>query len=189
MITESVFTKHCQASQLVQARYPQLLWSCFPGDVNTYLSCWTSENPLPATVVPQHLTLFWLFSSVPWPIRSSGAHKGRFNRAPLPVSFCMRPLWAVLAWAGMSTLWCCPSSISSANHGVVYPPRCSERLIWRGCNGVWHVPTMQVSVSWQLPEEVPVDPEESWCWFASSRSSCEHWVLIIVHETQFKNSV
>ena len=30
--------------------------------------------------------------------------------------FCRRPLWALLAWAWMSTLWCCPSSISSADH-------------------------------------------------------------------------
>ena len=27
-----------------------------------------------------------------------------------------RPLWADLAWAGMSPLWCYPSSISSADH-------------------------------------------------------------------------
>ena len=26
---------------------------------------------------------------------------------------------------------------------------------WRGCRGVWHVRTMRVSVSWQLPEAVP----------------------------------
>ena len=28
--------------------------------------------------------------------------------------FCWRPLWAVLAWAGVSSLWCCPSSICSS---------------------------------------------------------------------------
>ena len=41
--------------------------------------------------------------------------------------FYRRPLWAVLAWAGMSTLWCCPSSIFSANHTITHPPRCPER--------------------------------------------------------------
>ena len=76
--------------------------------------------------------------------------------------FCRRPLWAVLAWAGMSTLWCSPSSISSADHSIVHPPRCPEGWFWRGCHGVWHFRTMQVSVSWQLPEEVPVDPHDSW---------------------------
>ena len=40
--------------------------------------------------------------------------------------FCKRPLWAVLAWAGMSPLWCCSSSISSANHGIAHPLRWSE---------------------------------------------------------------
>ena len=36
--------------------------------------------------------------------------------------FCRRPLWAVQVWAGMSTLWCRPSSIFSADHGVSHPP-------------------------------------------------------------------
>ena len=60
------------------------------------------------------------FSSVLWPIWSSGGHEGRFSRDPLPVFFCRRPLWAVLAWAGVSTLWHCPSRIFSANDGVVH---------------------------------------------------------------------
>ena len=46
------------------------------------------------------------FSSVPWLIGSSGEHEGRSSRDPLPAFFCRRPLWAVLAWAGMFTLWC-----------------------------------------------------------------------------------
>ena len=72
--------------------------------------------------------------------------------------FCRTPLWAVLAIAGMFTLWCCPSSISSANHGVAHPPKCPKEWFWRGCHGVWHARPMQASISWQLPEEVPVDP-------------------------------
>ena len=35
-------------------------------------------------------------------------------------------------------------------------------MVWRGCRGVWHAQIMQVSVSWQLPEEVPEDPRGSW---------------------------
>ena len=51
--------------------------------------------------------------------------------------FCWRPLSAVLAWAGMSTLWCFPSCISSASYGIADPPRCSkwrmffQRLLYR----------------------------------------------------------
>ena len=37
-----------------------------------------------------------------------------------------------------------------------------DRWIWRGCLGVWHAQAVQVSVSWQSPEEAPVDPHESW---------------------------
>ena len=40
--------------------------------------------------------------------------------------FCRKPLWAVLPQAGMVTLWCCPSSIFSADHGITHPPRCLE---------------------------------------------------------------
>ena len=35
--------------------------------------------------------------------------------------FCVRPLLAVLARRGISTLWRCPSSISSADHGIAHP--------------------------------------------------------------------
>ena len=57
--------------------------------------------------------------------------------------FCRRPLWAVLASADMSTLWWCPSSISSADHCVAHPLRCPEGWFWRGCRGVWHAQAMQ----------------------------------------------
>ena len=47
--------------------------------------------------------------------------------------FYKRPLGQDLAWAGMSILWCCPSSIFSADHGVAHPPACPEGpvLLWR----------------------------------------------------------
>ena len=32
-------------------------------------------------------------------------------------SFLQEPLWAAVTWSGISTLWCCPSSISSVDHG------------------------------------------------------------------------
>ena len=86
--------------------------------------------------------------------------------------FCRRPLWAVLAWAGMSTIWCCLSSISSADHSITHPPRCPEGWFGRGCHGVWHAQTMQVSITWQLSEEISVDPQGSWSCPAPSRWSC-----------------
>ena len=68
------------------------------------------------------------FSCFPWTIRSSGGHVGRFSSDPLSVFFffCKRPLWVVLAWVGMSTLWSCPSSISSADHSVAHTLKCPE---------------------------------------------------------------
>ena len=51
--------------------------------------------------------------------------------------FCSLSLsWAVLSWKGTSTLWHCPSSISSADHSDAHPPRCLEGWFWRGCRGV-----------------------------------------------------
>ena len=41
------------------------------------------------------------------------------------------------------------------------PSKVPWRKFWRGCCGVWHSRTMQISASWQLPEEVPVDPQVS----------------------------
>ena len=61
----------------------------------------------------------------------------------------------------MSILWCCPSNIYSAEHGVAYPLSCLEGWFWRGCG----------AVSWQLPGEVHVDPQRSWSCFPPSRWS------------------
>ena len=72
----------------------------------------------------------------------------------------------------MSTLWCCPSGISSADHGVAHLVRCPEGWLRRGCRGVWHARIMQVSVTWQLPEEVPVNLQGSWPCSAPSSWSC-----------------
>ena len=80
------------------------------------------------------------------------------------------PLWEGLARAGMSTLWCCPSNTSSADHGFAHPPRCPKGWFWRGCRGVWRAWSMQVSVSWQLSEGAPVNPQGS-----RSFSTPSHW--------------
>ena len=48
----------------------------------------------------------------------------------LSSSLFFRKMWTVLAWAGISTLWCCPSSISSANC-VANPPRCPPKPFFR----------------------------------------------------------
>ena len=83
-----------------------------------------------------------------------------------------RPLRAVLARAGMSTLWYCWYSISSIDHSIANPQRCPEGWFWRGCCGVWHASTMLVSLSSELPEEVPVDPQGTWSCPATSCWSC-----------------
>ena len=95
------------------------------------------------------------FSSVPWPIGSSGDMRDDSAEIPFSVFlfffsfffllFGRRPLWAVLAWAGMSTLWWCSSSISSADNSVAHSPSCPEGWLWKGCHSVWHAWTMQVS--------------------------------------------
>ena len=68
----------------------------------------------------------------------------RDNSAEIFHSF----LWEALAWAGVSTLGHCPSSISSADYGLANPSGCPEGWFWRGCHGVWHAQTRQVSVVW-----------------------------------------
>ena len=61
------------------------------------------------------------FSSFPWPVGSLGDLRGMIQQRSFSSHFCRRPLWASLAWAQiMSILWCCPSSISSAYHGVAH---------------------------------------------------------------------
>ena len=111
------------------------------------------------------------FSSVPESTVSCRGHEGGFSTDPLQVFFGGRPLRAVLAKAEMSTLWCCPSSISSADHGLVQSPRClkgwsEEAVVARGMPQA-----MRVSVSWQLPEEVREGRQGSWPSSASSRWS------------------
>ena len=103
----------------------------------------------------------------------AGGHEGRFSRDPRPV------FSAIPVRAGMSTLWCCPFSISSADHGIAHLLRCPEGWFWRGCCRDCHTRIVTVSNSWQLPEEVPVDPKGSWscsapnCWSFTSSRRCQ----------------
>ena len=93
--------------------------------------------------------------STDWVVRGTW---GTIQQRSSSSLFCRGSPWAVLAWAGMLALRCCPSIISFAVHSLAHPPRCLKGWFWRGCHGVWRARTMQASVSWQLPEEVPVDP-------------------------------
>ena len=104
--------------------------------------------------------------------------RGTIRQRSCSSLLCRRPLCVVLGWADKPTLWCCPSSIFSADHGVAHPPRCPEGWFWRGCHDVWHARTMQVSVSWQLPEEVPVDPQGSWSYPAPSN---DYLITLPIH--------
>ena len=110
------------------------------------------------------------FSPVPWPIGWSRGHEGMIQQRPSSSLFSRRPLRVVLAWKDMSTLWCCPSSISFAHHSVA-DPWCPESWFWRGYHGMGHAQSMQVSIFWQLPEEVPVNPQGGWSCSTPSRWS------------------
>ena len=67
--------------------------------------------------------------------------------------------------------------IVSVQHLLCRPRRRpSSKVPWgmvlTDCRGAWHDRTVRVSVSWQLPKEVPVDPQGSWCCSSSSCWSC-----------------
>ena len=66
-------------------------------------------------------------------------HQGAWGWGDISSSsrfFCGRPSWAVLAWAGTLTLWCCRTSTSSADRSDAHHPKLPqrmvlERLLWR----------------------------------------------------------
>ena len=113
------------------------------------------------------------FKSVPWLIGIwGGGHEGQFSRDPLPVFSAGSPCEQF--WHGQI----CPlfdvvhpafpllTTASPTLHGAL------KDIFGEACRGVWHAPTVQASVSWQLPEEVSVDPQESWSCFVPSRWPC-----------------
>ena len=121
------------------------------------------------------------FSSVPWPIESSGGHEGRFSRGSLPVFFAGGPCeWL---WQGQG----CPvfdvihPAFSSADHGVAHPLGCPEGGLWRGCRGVRHTRTMHVA-SFRLltvSRRSCCEPQGNWFRFAPSR-----WFVHQVGDTE-----
>ena len=121
------------------------------------------------------------FISVLWIILSSGGGGGGMTDDSAQILFqsCLQdtPV-SILAWTRMSSLWCCPSNIFSVDYGVANPPRWPEEWFWGGCRGVLRTQTMRVSLSWPLPEDVPVDPGGSWSssapshWFSAPSSRC-----------------
>ena len=91
-----------------------------------FLVVWDRERQLWKNVV-YILSLFRLkmsqtvtpFRLVSWPTGSSAGTMD--NSAQILFSlFCRKPLWTVLAWAGMSIRWPCPSSIFSASHSTAH---------------------------------------------------------------------
>ena len=77
-------------------------------------------------------------------------------------------------------------------HGVAHPPRCPEGWFWRGCLGVCPARTMRVSVSRQLPEEVPVGLQGSCLCSATSRwsgpSKTTHELLLALRGIRFEEN-
>ena len=130
-------------------------------------------------------------SSVPWPIVSLGGHEGRFSRDRLPVfssgGHCEQ------FWHGQGRpLWRCPSSISSADHDVAHALRFPEGWFWRGCRGAWHAQIMEVSVSWQLPEDcgpTRVLISISMCMHADTDITGLSYGLVLAHTVRSQSNI
>ena len=161
-------------------------WDTYKPSVSGYLKGEIKERNAVSTSV---------YSPVLWPIGSRGEGGGmRDDSAEIlfHIFFSRMPLWAaVLAWVGRSNLWFCPSCISSVDLGVALPLRSLERWSWRGRRGVGHARIMHVSLSWQLPEEVPVDPQGNWscpapsCWsYDPSRRSRKSFLRHLVSKNR-----
>ena len=108
---------------------------------------------IPPSVISSVESLDWLGGR-------GGGGMSDASRDPLPVFSAGDHCEQSWPWTGASSLWRCLSRISSSDYGVAHSPRCLEGWFWRGWSGVWHARIMWVSVSWQLPEEVPVDPQK-----------------------------
>ena len=145
---------------------------------------WRTESPWPTlsaslvqrdhcpSLVPPTVSV--QFSSVQStrPIGSSGGHEGRFSRDPLSIFSAGghrgqfwhrqgRPLFDVVHPAFPLLTMASPTL-----------PGALKDVFWRDRLGPWRARTMRVSVSCQLPEEVPVGPQGSWSCSAPNRGSC-----------------
>ena len=97
------------------------------------------------------------FISEPRPIGSSVGHDGRFSRVPLPVVSADCPCEQFWHGQGCQLFDVVHPALPLLTTAL--PTLQGAQWFWRGCRVVWHAQTMQASVSWQLPEEVPVDPQ------------------------------
>ena len=111
------------------------------------------------------------FSSVPWLIGLSEGHERWFSMDPLPVFSAGGPCEQFWHRQG------CPL-FDVVHPAIPLPTTASPTIQGAPKDGfgeavvVWHAQTMQVSVSRQLPEEVPVDSHKSWSCSAPSHWSC-----------------
>ena len=118
------------------------------------VSFWSVVNKWPGYSVPFSSFTHWVV----------GGKWGTIQQRISSCLFCRRPLWAVLAWAGMSTLWFCPSSFSSADYSIAHPPRCPEGWFWRGCCGVWHadyfdsIVVLTLTTVWEMKNDLTFWP-------------------------------
>ena len=68
----------------------------------------------------------------------------------------------------MSSLWCCPSSTSSANHCIAHLKRCPEEWFWINLRLSNHVSFCLLTVA----RRSPVGPQGNWFCSAPSHQSC-----------------
>ena len=92
---------------------------------------WNARTKNPREIILSIATLHHthphIISSVQFSLLSDWLAGGTWETSQQRSSsslFFRRPLWADLAWAGMSILWCCLSSVSSVDHGIAHSPRC-----------------------------------------------------------------
>ena len=99
---------------------------------------------------------------------SSLTDKGRFSRDSPPVFSA----GAIVSSSGTGRDVHSLTSIQHffCDHGFAHPPECHVRWFWRLSLRVACPNHATFPVSWQLPEEVPVDPQGSCFCFAPSRS-------------------
>ena len=91
--------------------------------------------------------------STDWVMRGTW---GMIQRRSSSSLSCGRPSWAVLAWAGTSTVLHCLSNVSTADCIITHLPRCPEGWFWTGC---YNVTCLNNTSSGPLPtEEFPVGP-------------------------------
>ena len=146
--------------------YSQTLWRSQPKNQ----LCFTSTQHLLnsyTTAAGNTLLSSIQFSSVPWLIGSSEGHERIQQRYPLPVFSAGGPCEKFPAWAGMSTLWYRPSSISSVDQGVAHPPRCPWRMVLERLS--WHVTclshtSVQQDWKWRFSFHQQLCGIMSWCW-------------------------